>query len=81
MKTKEELLKKLFSLEEAFNEDEEVKLLTGKLKKRLETLEDQFFTQEDFNLEEYGDMLEDYHYNIKEKDPEDTSVFEVLWFK
>jgi hypothetical protein len=80
MKTKEELIEQLSAFEEAFNEDKEVKALMGKLKERFETLESQFFTGEDFGLEEFGDMAEEYYSSLRENDPDDASLFQVLWF-
>ena len=52
----------------------------AKLKGRFETLESEFFTGEDFGLEEFSDMAEDYYSTLRENDPDDASLFQVLWF-
>lgn len=80
MKTKEELIEQLSAFEEAFNEDKEVKALMAKLKGRFETLESEFFTGEDFGLDEFSDMTEEYYSTLRENDPDDASLFQVLWF-
>lgn len=81
MATKEELMEKLLLLEEKFDNDEEVRSLIEKLEKRFNTLQDEVFTDEDFGSDEFSDMVEEYYSELKENDPDDSSIFQVLWFK
>ena len=81
MTTKEELIKKLHLLEEKFENDEEVRSLIEKLESRFNTLEGEVFTDEDFGSDEFSDMIEEYYSQLRENDPDDASIFQVLWFK
>ena len=81
MTTKEELIEKLHLLEEKFENDEEVRSLIEKLESRFNTLEGEVFTDEDFGSDEFSDMIEEYYSELKENDPDDASIFQVLWFK
>ena len=81
MTTKEELIEKLLLLEEKFGNDEEVRSLIKKLENRFNTLEGEVFTDEDFGSDEFSDMIEEYYSELKENDPDDASIFQVLWFK
>ena len=81
MTTKEELIEKLHLLEEKFDNDEEVRSLIEKLESRFNTLEGEVFTDEDFGSDEFSDMIEEYYSELKENDPDDASIFQVLWFK
>jgi hypothetical protein len=81
MATKEELIEKLHLLEEKFENDEEVRSLIEKLESRFNTLEGEVFTDEDFGSDEFSDMIEEYWSECRENDPDDASIFQVLWFK
>ena len=81
MTTKEELIEKLHLLEERFENDEEVRSLIEKLESRFNTLEGEVFTDEDFGSDEFSDMIEEYYSQLRENDPDDASIFQVLWFK
>lgn len=81
MTTKEELIEKLLLLEEKFENDEEVRSLIEKLENRFNTLQDEVFTAEDYESDEYSDMCEGYYLDLRENDPDETSIFQVLWFK
>ena len=81
MATKEQLIEKLVLLEEKFENDEEVKSLIEKLENRFNTLEGEVFTDEDFGSDEFSDMIEEYYSQLRENDPDDASIFQVLWFK
>ena len=81
MATKEELIEKLHLLEEKFENDEEVRSLIEKLESRFNTLEGEVFTDEDFGSDEFSDMIEEYYSQLRENDPDDASIFQVLWFK
>lgn len=81
MATKEELIEKLLLLEEKFNNDEEIRSLIEKLESRFNTIEGEVFTDEDFGSDEFSDMVEEYYSEIKENDPDEASIFQVLWFK
>ncbi len=81
MATKEELIEKLHLLEEKFENDEEVRSLIEKLESRFNTLEGEVFTDEDFGSDEFSDMIEEYYSELRENDPDDASIFQVLWFK
>ena len=81
MTTKEELIEKLLLLEEKFENDEEVRSLIEKLENRVNTLEGEVFTDEDFGSDEFSDMIEEYYSQLRENDPDDASIFQVLWFK
>lgn len=81
MTTKEELIEKLHLLEEKFENDEEVRSLIEKLESRFNTLEGEVFTDKDFGSDEFSDMIEEYYSQLRENDPDDASIFQVLWFK
>ena len=81
MPTKEELIEKLHLLEEKFENDEEIRSLIEKLENRFNTLEGEVFTDEDFGSDEFSDMIEEYYSQLRENDPDDASIFQVLWFK
>ena len=81
MATKEELIEKLLLLEEKFENDEEVRSLIEKLENRFNTLQNGVFTSEDYDSDEFSDMCEGYYLDLRENDPDDASIFQVLWFK
>jgi uncharacterized protein YfkK (UPF0435 family) len=81
MATKEELIEKLLLLEDKFENDEEVKSLIQKLENRFNVLQDEVFTPDDYESDEYPDMIEGYYLDLRENDPDDASIFQVLWFK
>ena len=81
MAKKEQLIEKLHLLEEKFENDEEVRSLIEKLESRFNTLEGEVFTDEDFGSDEFSDMIEEYYSQLRENDPDDASIFQVLWFK
>ena len=81
MAKKEQLIDKLHLLEERFGNDEEVRSLIEKLESRFNTLEGEVFTDEDFGSDEFSDMIEEYYSQLRENDPDDASIFQVLWFK
>lgn len=78
---KEKLIEKLNGLENRFNKDSEVIELINMLKTKFDTHFNETFTQEEIESEEFDEMSEEYYCSLRENDPDDTTIFEVVWFK
>jgi hypothetical protein len=78
---KEELIEKLNDLENRFCEDAEVSEMVEKLKSKFNTLFNEVFTQEEIHSDEFDEVCEEYYSALRENDPDDTTIFQVVWFK
>ena len=77
----EELIEKLNELENRFCGDLEVKQIVETLKAKFDTLFNETFTQEEIESDEFDQMVEEYYLMLRENDPDDANVFQVMWFK
>ena len=75
-----ELLESLFESKEKFRTDPEVVELILKLKSKVVELESTAFSEEEIMSPEFEEMNEMYYQQLRELDPDDFSVFDVLWF-
>ena len=79
---KEELIDKLNELENQFLNDPEVIELTSKLKEKFDVMYNKTFTEEETNSDEFDEMSQEYYYCLRDdNDPDDTTIFQVMWFK
>ena len=79
---KEELIDKLNELENQFLNDTDVIELTSKLKEKFYVMYNKTFTEEETNSDEFDEMSQEYYYCLREdNDPDDTTIFQVMWFK
>jgi hypothetical protein len=78
---KEELIDKLNELENRFLRDPEVIEMTEKLKMKFDTLFNESFTKEEVASGEFDEMNEEYYSALREDDPDDSTIFQVMWFK
>ena len=77
----EELIEKLIELENRFCGDSEVKQIVETLKAKFDTLFNETFTQEEIESDEFDQLVEEYYSMLRENDPDDANVFQVMWFK
>ena len=80
-KKKEDLIDKLNELEDRFLGDPEVIELTSKLKERFDTMYNKTFTNKEIVSEEFDEVSGEYYLILSENDPDDTTIFQVMWFK
>ena len=79
---KEELVDKLNELENQFLNDPDVIELTSKLKEKFDVMYNKTFTEEETNSDEFDEMSQEYYYCLRDdNDPDDTTIFQVMWFK
>ena len=78
---KEELIEKLNELENRFYNDVEVNGMIGKLKEKFDTLFEETFTKEEVESDDFDEMGEEYYSALREDDPDNATVFQVMWFK
>jgi len=65
---------------EKFSDDPVVAELAEKLKARYKELEAEVFDREDFELDEFSEMNERYYSDLRESDPDDVTLFQIMWF-
>jgi hypothetical protein len=75
----EELRNKLESFRNKFNSDEEALAIIGNLFKRFDEIQEEFFTNEDGESYEFDLMCEEYYSEMREEDPDDMTIFNVMW--
>jgi hypothetical protein len=80
MKKSMELLESLFESKEKFRTDPEAVELILKLKSKVVELESTTFSKEEVMSPEFDEMNEMYYQQLRELDPDNFSVFDVLWF-
>jgi predicted transcriptional regulator YdeE len=78
---KEELIEKLNELENRFYNDVEVNGMIEKLKEKFDTLFEETFTKEEVESDDFDEMGEEYYSDLCEDDPDNATVFQVMWFK
>jgi hypothetical protein len=78
---KEELIEKLNELENRFYNDVEVNGMIEKLKEKFDTLFEETFTKEEVESDDFDEMGEEYYSALREDDPDNATVFQVMWFK
>jgi hypothetical protein len=78
---KEELIEKLNELEYGFERDPEVIELVNKLKEKFDSKFNETFSSEEIESEEFDEITQEYYYVLRENDPDDASIFQVMWFK
>ena len=78
---KHELEEKLDDLISKFDQDPEVLSLTAKLKERFDALYQETFTSEDLETEEIEEVYEEFYASLRESDPDEVTIFDVMWFK
>ena len=78
---KEELIEKLNELENRFYNDVEVNGMIEKLKEKFDTLFEETFTKEEVESDDFNEMGEEYYSALREDDPDNATIFQVMWFK
>ena len=78
---KDELISKLKNLEVNFNLDKETIKLISKLEKRFDKLFDESFTKKEARSDEFEEIREAYYNALREFDPDDITIFDVIWLK
>lgn len=78
--SKEELLDKIDQFENEFGNDPEVIKLKEKLKEKYSKMMEEIFSEEELDSFEFQDACEDYYSSARENDPDDVTIFQVLWF-
>jgi hypothetical protein len=78
---KEELIEKLNELENRFYNDVEVNGMIEKLKEKFDTLFEETFTKDEVESDDFDEMGEEYYSALREDDPDNATVFQVMWFK
>ena len=80
MKESMELFELLLESKEKFMKDPEMVELILKLKSKVKELESTTFSEKEIRSEEFDEMNEMYYQQLREFDPDDFDVFDVLWF-
>ena len=80
MKESMELFELLLESKEKFMKDPEMVELILKLKSKVKELESTTFSEKEIRSEEFDEMNEMYYQRLREFDPDDFDVFDVLWF-
>ena len=75
-----EMREKLEKLQETFRNDEKAQELISQLRARHEELQNQVFSPEDYETNEFEVMNEEYYSIVKEGDVDDMVIFDFLWF-
>ena len=76
-----EMHEKLEKLQEDFRNDQKAQDLITQLKTRFNELQEQVFTSEDFESNEFNEMNEEYYSVGREGDVDDMELFDFFWFK
>ena len=79
MKEPMELVESLFDIRAQFKTDPEVVELISKLKSKVKELEANTFSEDEIVSEEFEEAKDMYYQELRGFDPEDFSVFDVLW--
>ena len=77
----EEMIEKLIELENRFCGDSEVKQMVETLKTKFDTMFNETFTQEEIGSDRFDQLTEEYYSMLRENDPDDANLFQVMWFK
>lgn len=76
-----EITEKLLDIKEKFLNDEEVKALITKLSIRLGEITESELTEEEQMSDELVEANEEYYSQLRELDPDELDIFDILWFK
>ena len=76
-----EMHEKLEKLQEDFRNDQKAQDLITQLATRFNELQEQVFTSEDFESNEFDQMNEEYYSVVREGDVDDMELFDFFWFK
>ncbi len=76
-----EMHEKLEKLQEDFRNDQKAQDLITQLATRFNELQEQVFTSEDFESNEFNEMNEEYYSVVREGDVDDMELFDFFWFK
>ena len=76
-----EMHEKLEKLQGDFRNDQKAQDLITQLKTRFNELQEQVFTLEDFESNEFNEMNEEYYSVVREGDVDDMELFDFFWFK
>jgi len=76
-----EMHEKLEKLQEDFRKDQKAQDLITQLKTRFNELQEQVFTSEDFESNEFNEMNEEYYSVVREGDVDAMELFDFFWFK
>ena len=79
MKDQFELLDELFKMRDEFDQDPEVMELIFKLKSKLKQLESETFSKKELKSEEFVEMCDMSYQQLRELDPDEFSVFDIIW--
>ena len=74
------LQEKLQDLQQEFSDNVEVQDLILKLREKFNELQEKHFSDDDFALEEFDEMNEEYWSECKESDVDELDIFTFLWF-
>ncbi len=74
------LQEKLQDLQQEFSDNVEVQDLILKLREKFKDLQEKHFSDDDFALEEFDEMNEEYWSECKESDVDELDIFTFLWF-
>jgi hypothetical protein len=74
------LQEKLHDLQQEFSDNVEVQDLILKLREKFNELQEKHFSGDDFALEEFDEMNEQYWSVCKESDVDEIDLFTFLWF-
>jgi hypothetical protein len=80
MKEPMDLLESLFEIKEKFNNDPEIIELIAKLKSKVKELESTTFSKDEIISDEFAEMGEMFYQQMRELDPDDFEIFDVIWF-
>ena len=75
-----DLLESLFEIKEKFNNDPEIIELIAKLKSKVKELESTTFSKDEIISDEFSEMGEMFYQQMRELDPDDFEIFDVIWF-
>jgi hypothetical protein len=75
-----EMMEKVADFNTKFEEDPKVCKLIEELETRYKELFNESFSPEDVVSDEFDQLTNDYYEMRKESDPDEVSIFDVLWF-
>ena len=76
-----EMMEKVADFNSKFNKDHKSRKLIEELETRYKELFNEEFSPEEVVSDEFDQMTNDYYETAKESDPDEVSIFDVLWFR
>ncbi len=76
----EEMMEKVANFNTQFNKDPKVLKLIEELETRYKELFNETFSPEEVVSDEFDEMANSYYEMGRECDPDEVSLFDVLWF-